>query len=111
MTSIQLTDDDGVRTIAINRPERRNAVDVVTAGELHDAFVAADADNSVSVMILTGVGGAFCAGADRPTPTICDLHNRGRWAGGSATSSRFRFVVSTIGSSIAAATKRHGGKQ
>src|ERR1700683_631701 len=64
MTSIQLTDDDGVRTIAINRPERRNAVDVVTAGELHDAFVAADADNSVSVMILTGVGGAFCAGAD-----------------------------------------------
>jgi hypothetical protein len=32
---------------------------------------------------------ACCADADRPTPTICDLHNRGRWAGGSATSSRF----------------------
>jgi len=37
---------------------------VATAGELHDSFVAADADESVKVMILTGVGGAFCAGAD-----------------------------------------------
>jgi enoyl-CoA hydratase len=64
MTSLQLTDDDGVRIIAINRPQRRNAVDVATAAELHDAFLEADADNSVKVMILTGMGGAFCAGAD-----------------------------------------------
>jgi enoyl-CoA hydratase len=64
MKSIQLNDDNGVRVIAINRPERRNAVDVATAGELHDSFVDADADESVKVMILTGVGGAFCAGAD-----------------------------------------------
>jgi len=64
MTSLQLTDDNGVRIIAINRPQRRNAVDAATAAELHDAFLAADADNSVKVMILTGMGGAFCAGAD-----------------------------------------------
>lgn len=50
--------------VTINRPERRNAVDGATAQALFDAFSAYDGDESASVAILTGAGGAFCAGAD-----------------------------------------------
>lgn len=53
-----------MRVVTIDRPERRNAVDAPTAAELHEAFVAFDADPGVSVAVLTGAGGAFCSGAD-----------------------------------------------
>jgi enoyl-CoA hydratase len=56
--------DGPVRVISINRPERRNAVDSVCADQLRDAFLAFDLDESASVAVLTGVGRAFCAGAD-----------------------------------------------
>jgi enoyl-CoA hydratase len=59
------TDDDGeVLVVTIDRPERRNAVDGPTAAALAEAFRAFDADDGLSVAILTGAGGTFCAGAD-----------------------------------------------
>jgi enoyl-CoA hydratase len=64
MTNLIISNDGPVAIIAINRPERRNAVDGATALELIDAFNAFDIDDSASVAILTGEGGAFCAGAD-----------------------------------------------
>ena len=51
-------------TVTIDRPTARNAVDGPTAAELAAAFRAFDADAAVSVAILTGAGGTFCAGAD-----------------------------------------------
>ena len=60
-----LTDIEGsVLVVTINRPARRNAVDVETAMALADAFRAFDADDTLSVAILTGAGENFCAGAD-----------------------------------------------
>lgn len=60
-----LTAIDGpVYTVTINRPERRNAVDRETADALATAFRTFDADPGLSVAILTGAGGMFCAGAD-----------------------------------------------
>jgi enoyl-CoA hydratase len=53
-----------VTVVTIERPERRNAVDLPTAHALVAAFKAFDADASADVAILTGAGGAFCAGAD-----------------------------------------------
>jgi enoyl-CoA hydratase len=53
-----------VTTIFINRPEVRNAVDGPTARDLADAFRAFEQDGDARVAVLTGVGGAFCAGAD-----------------------------------------------
>jgi enoyl-CoA hydratase len=53
-----------VTTVLLNRPEVRNAVDGPTAVALTDAFRAFDADDSALVAVLTGVGPAFCAGAD-----------------------------------------------
>lgn len=56
--------DGVVAIITINRPERRNAVDMPTAQALYDAFKTFDADDGLSVAVFTGAGGAFCAGAD-----------------------------------------------
>lgn len=53
-----------VLTVTIERPEVRNAVDRETALALADAFRGFDADDSLSVAVLTGAGGSFCAGAD-----------------------------------------------
>lgn len=51
-------------TVTIDRPDVRNAVDPETAGELESAFARFDADEALSVAVLTGAGGNFCAGFD-----------------------------------------------
>ncbi|HNO66840.1 MAG TPA: crotonase/enoyl-CoA hydratase family protein [Tepidiformaceae bacterium] len=53
-----------IAIVTINRPDVRNAVDRATAAALAEAFRRFDADEALSVAILTGAGGYFCAGAD-----------------------------------------------
>lgn len=56
---------DGVATITINRPHKRNAFRSETLDELIDAFRAAEADREVGVIVLTGAGDkAFSSGGD-----------------------------------------------
>ena len=58
-------DAGAVRRIVINRPDKLNALNRETLGELHQAFDAAAAEHSVRVIVLSGAGGkAFVAGAD-----------------------------------------------
>jgi len=58
-------DTDGrIGTITIDRPEKRNAMTYAMLGDFIDTVAAADADESTSVLIITGVPGAFCAGTD-----------------------------------------------
>lgn len=54
---------DGVKRITFNRPERRNSVDAETVEKLFDAVRESDSDGT-RVVILTGAGDSFCAGAD-----------------------------------------------
>jgi enoyl-CoA hydratase len=61
---VRVTDEGPVRIVTIDRPERRNAVDAASAAALLAAFESFDADDSLSVAVLTGAGGFFCAGAD-----------------------------------------------
>ena len=56
--------DQDILIVTINRPQARNAVDSETASALYDAFTTFDANKDLSVAILTGAGGNFCAGAD-----------------------------------------------
>ena len=53
-----------VTTVTLNRPSFRNAVDAPTANLLREAFISFEADDSLRVLVLTGAGGQFCAGAD-----------------------------------------------
>jgi len=53
-----------VRILTINRPEKRNALNSELTRTLLDALRAADADDSVGAVVLTGAGQGFCAGAD-----------------------------------------------
>jgi enoyl-CoA hydratase/carnithine racemase len=55
---------DGIMTLTLNRPTRLNAFTETMAHELIAAFDQADADDAVRVVIVTGAGRAFCAGAD-----------------------------------------------
>jgi enoyl-CoA hydratase len=56
--------DGEIVTVTIDRPDVANAVDRPTADALADAFRRFDADPDLSVAVLTGAGGKFCAGAD-----------------------------------------------
>ncbi|MFM7538018.1 MAG: crotonase/enoyl-CoA hydratase family protein [Acidimicrobiales bacterium] len=58
------TPDAGILVVTIDRPEVRNAVDRPTAEALAAAFRTFDGDDTVSVAVLTGARGTFCAGAD-----------------------------------------------
>lgn len=63
--TIRLDAEDGVATITLARPERMNAINATMTLELLGALDAADRDDAVRVIILTGEGDrAFCAGAD-----------------------------------------------
>ncbi|MCW2519119.1 MAG: enoyl-CoA hydratase [Mycobacterium sp.] len=59
----------GIVVITINRPERRNALDSQTCSELHAIFDDLDGDPALRVVVITGAGTAFSAGADlKSTP-------------------------------------------
>ncbi|MFN7945153.1 MAG: crotonase/enoyl-CoA hydratase family protein [Blastocatellia bacterium] len=64
MSTVNFEAHNNIAVVTINRPEVRNAVDLSTATALTEAFRRFDADDSLSVAILTGAGGTFCAGAD-----------------------------------------------
>ena len=56
--------DKGVRTITLNRPDKLNALNFALTEGLVAALKAADADEQVRAVIVTGAGRGFCAGAD-----------------------------------------------
>ena len=61
---IEVAKEDGVTLITINRPERRNAMDLEHFGALADAWIDFRDDPSARVAIITGVGKDFTVGAD-----------------------------------------------
>lgn len=65
-------DRGGVRTLTLNRPQRRNALNPDLWIALRDALRAITDDDTVRVLVLTGAGGAFCSGADISVPE--DVH-------------------------------------
>ncbi|MGQ4618602.1 enoyl-CoA hydratase-related protein [Nocardia sp. R7R-8] len=63
-----LTEDCGpVRIVTLNRPQRRNAIDLPLRYALGDRLEEAAADPGVRVIVLTGAGAGFCAGGDIAT--------------------------------------------
>lgn len=55
---------DGVLIVTLNRPQKKNAVNTEMWIALREAFITAEADDSVACVLLTGTGDNFCAGVD-----------------------------------------------
>jgi len=65
MTTVTTSiDSRGVATLTLNRPEKHNALDGATMGEMYEALTKLGSDPKVRVVVLTGAGASFCAGAD-----------------------------------------------
>jgi len=58
------SDAAGVRTLTLNRPQCKNAIDAELWDALRTALSEAGSDRAVRALVLTGAGGAFCSGAD-----------------------------------------------
>jgi enoyl-CoA hydratase len=56
--------DGAIARITLNRPERLNAINTQLVADLRSAVIAANDDNAVKVLVLSGQGRAFCAGYD-----------------------------------------------
>ena len=61
---IDVSEDSGITTITLNRPEKLNALAGHMRRDLAEALEAAGAERSVHVVVITGAGRAFCAGGD-----------------------------------------------
>jgi len=65
MSEILLQEARGsIRILTLNRPEKRNALNLELTQRLLDSLRAADKDDAVGAIVLTGAGPGFCAGAD-----------------------------------------------
>ena len=63
-TALDVTRDKNILTITLNRPEAKNAINQALHEEFSRIFDDVDRDENVDVVILSGSGGAFCAGGD-----------------------------------------------
>jgi 2-(1,2-epoxy-1,2-dihydrophenyl)acetyl-CoA isomerase len=64
---VLIEDDAAVRIVTLNRPEKRNAIDIELRIALAQAIESADRDPAIRVIILTGAGPVFCSGGDIST--------------------------------------------
>jgi enoyl-CoA hydratase/carnithine racemase len=68
METLIVERQDGVVTVTMNRPERKNAANAVMLAELLKIFEEVERRPDDRVMVLTGAGGSFCSGADLGDP-------------------------------------------
>jgi enoyl-CoA hydratase/carnithine racemase len=64
VNSLLIENRGAVRILTMNRPEKRNALNTGLTRALLEALHAADAEESIGAVVLTGAGQGFCAGAD-----------------------------------------------
>jgi enoyl-CoA hydratase/carnithine racemase len=70
---LRIEDAAGVRTLVLNRPERRNALSLALLRDLLPVLAETAADTSVHAVVIRGEGPAFCAGHDLSEMTGCSL--------------------------------------
>ncbi len=74
METLIIERSEGILTVTLNRPERRNAAPMQMWRELSEVFAEARHRPEDRVVVVTGAGGAFCAGADLGDPEIGGSH-------------------------------------
>lgn len=73
-------DTDGIAVVKINKPKSLNALNSEVVKELYHCFTALDSDDSVKVVILTGEGKSFVAGADISEMSTLNAEEGGNFA-------------------------------
>lgn len=68
-TSIKLETNDGVAVLTLNRPEVLNSINPTLIAEMRAAVKEVAADANARVLVITGAGRGFCAGADLAAPS------------------------------------------
>jgi enoyl-CoA hydratase len=99
-----LVDRDGrIQVITLNRPEARNAVNAAVAEGIAAALDALDADDELSVGVLTGAGSGFCAGMDLKAFVQGDIPHAGDrgFAGITRRGSRKPLIAAVEGFAVA----------
>jgi enoyl-CoA hydratase/carnithine racemase len=92
MTSLVLTDrsGDGIVTVTLNRPERKNALSIELRDQVSDVFDSLAADDATRVVVITGAGTVFSAGFDLAEFANSDAaHQRRLWL----SSDRFHHMI------------------
>jgi enoyl-CoA hydratase len=84
---------DGVATLTIDRAEKRNAMTYAMLGAFNEKIAEAGADPKVRVLIVTGSGGAFCAGTDLSDLSETPVENRGGRGASTAGQSTLRWPL------------------
>lgn len=62
--SVELTITDGVATVTLARPDKKNAISMAMREQLWETFESLPENDEVRAVVLTGAGGSFCAGMD-----------------------------------------------
>ncbi|KAB7761366.1 enoyl-CoA hydratase/isomerase family protein [Mycolicibacterium mucogenicum] len=119
MDDVVLVSDHGpTRVITLNRPDRRNAIDIPLRVALAEHLEDAMADNDVRVVVLTGAGASFCAGGDistmcrmaeaesRPRAEAAARVVRAIWSGGTPVVAAVEGAAFGAGVSLALACDR-----
>jgi enoyl-CoA hydratase/carnithine racemase len=88
---VLVDDTAGVRTLVLNRPHQLNAFNQPLCAALGEALVAAEGDDSVRVVVVTGAGRAFSAGTD-----LYELAENGDFRGSSDDPRNFDNVVDRL---------------
>ena len=101
-TLILELDERGVARISLNRPEAANAMNDTLLRELKEAFNACDSDAGVRVIVLTGVGKAFCAGGDLAWMLAINNASRSERLSGSRHVADMLHAADTVGKPVIA---------
>jgi enoyl-CoA hydratase/carnithine racemase len=91
VTLIRSSDAEGVRTLVLDRPDSLNAFDQAICLALTEALRAADEDDAVRVVVLTGAGRAFSAGTD-----LRELAANGDFRGNDEDPQRFARLIDAL---------------
>jgi 2-(1,2-epoxy-1,2-dihydrophenyl)acetyl-CoA isomerase len=75
---IEYAAEDGVAIVTINRPSKRNAMSYAILARFHEAITRAAGDPAARAVVITGAGGAFCAGTDLSDLATIAPEARGR---------------------------------